>query len=498
MLVSMTPTKNWWALLVVLTLGFWAGGAAAQSDDDGGWFDESDTPERPQLKIQGKGQYDPPPPDFRSEPAGPSPAAPEAFADDEPAADEDVEDAESHQRALREFSPKLEPYGYWVDDPYYGRVWVPSRSVVGPEFRPYVSGGHWELTADDEWLWVSDYPFGGVTFHYGRWAWLSGGVGWGWVPGYVYSPAWVDFRIGSSGYVGWGPAPPYSVWRGGLYVSLGLRRPVPYIFCPTTYVFSSTLPRYIVHDRYRVRSIAAQTYRYRPRYVAGSYRVRSPSPREARIPSRYVPSRRVIAQPRGGYVASEYRGRRDNQVSRSRDLSSRDVRSRDVRSRDLGSRDSRRHDATRESRRYSGSPSQRLSSPSETRQRSVPLERPRARDIDGRREGRSRFDAAGMAPSRRVPNSSNAAPTRGTARQGWSAPPSEARPRDAGRYERRESAPARARDDAPRARTPERRDGAAERRSENRRSSAGPARSSRGGGGGGAQQRSRGGGRDAR
>jgi uncharacterized protein DUF6600 len=307
MLVSMTAPIKWRALLAVLALGLWAGGAAAQSDDDSGWFEEQGGAERPKLEIHGKGQYDPPPPDFRSDPPNASSEGP-AVEEDEPSYDEDTEDADSQQQAVREFSPHLSPYGRWVDDPYYGRVWVPSRGVVGSDFRPYVSGGHWELTPNDEWLWASDYPFGWVTFHYGRWAWISGG-GWGWVPGYTYAPAWVDFRVGSNGYVGWGPAPPYSVWRGGLFISLGYSRPVPYIFCPTTYVFSSSLPRYVVRDRYRVRSIAAQTYRYQPRYISGSVRTRSPSPREASIPSRYVPARRVLAQPRARYAATDYRRR---------------------------------------------------------------------------------------------------------------------------------------------------------------------------------------------
>src|SRR5690606_9683739 len=161
------------------------------------------------------------------------------------------------------------------------------------------------------------------------------------------------------GYVGWGPAPPYSVWRGGMFVSLGWRRPIPYIFCPTTYVFSRSLPRYIVHDRHRVRSIAAQTYRYRPRYVGGTTYLRSPSPREARIPSRYVPTRRVIAQPRGSYVASEYRGRRDADVRSSRRY-------------DSNRRDAARRDAPR------------LSSPRESRYRSAPVERSRRIDVDRR------------------------------------------------------------------------------------------------------------------
>lgn len=398
MLKTMTPPKKWRALLVVLTLGLWAGGAAAQTDDDSGWFDEPSANERPQLQIHGKGQYDPPPPDFRADPrpGAPPPAqghGPEALQDDELDDGADREDPDAQQRAVGEFSPQLAPYGYWVDDPYYGRVWVPNRGVVGADFRPYVSGGHWELTADDEWLWASDYPFGGITFHYGRWAWLSTGIGWGWVPGYRYAPAWVDFRVGSSGYIGWGPAPPYSVWRGGVFVSLGGRRAVPYIFCPTPYVFSASLPRYVVHDRYRVRSIAAQTHRYRPRYVSGSVRVRSPSVREARIPSRYVPTRRVIAQPRGSYVAAEYRGR-DSRARRSDDGARRN----EYRRSDYG--------VTR--------------SPNESRYRNNP---PASRERDAR--SRSRFDRnPGVAPSRRTPGASGASPVqRGTYQQGWQAPP---------------------------------------------------------------------------
>jgi hypothetical protein len=415
MLELMTPPNKLWALLVTLALGFWAGGAAAQSDDDGGWFDGSEPgSERPTLKIHGKGQYDAPPADFQSDP----PIVQDEAGDTETTyEEEDVEDPALQQRAVSEFSPRLAPYGYWVDDPYYGRVWVPNRGVVGPDFRPYVSGGHWELTANDEWLWASDYPFGSVTFHYGRWAWLSGGS-WGWVPGYVYAPAWVDFRIGASGYVGWGPAPPYSVWRGGAFVSLGVRRPVPYIFCPTSYVFSSSLPRYVVYDRHRVRSIAAQTQRYRPRYVAGSsVRVRSPSVREARIPSRYVPARRVIAEPRGAYVGSYRRESAARDNGRYRDVGSR----RGVAPRrDVGSRrdvDSRRAPrAVDERSRYRSSPGTR---PQDIQRRRGDAAQPRAGG--GRSSGAPRWvdpprnvDRARVGAGDRRPNTPpRAAPNRG-------------------------------------------------------------------------------------
>jgi hypothetical protein len=169
---------------------------------------------------------------------------------------------------------------------------------VGPEFSPYVTGGHWELTSDDEWIWVSDYPFGWITFHYGRWVWASG-ASWAWVPGYRYAPAWVDFRIGASGYIGWGPLPPRYVWNDGVYLSIGVRRPLPFIFCPTRYVFSHSVHRHVIRDRYRVRSIAAETWRYRPHRTGSVSRyVRGPRPVEARIPARALPERRTIARPR--------------------------------------------------------------------------------------------------------------------------------------------------------------------------------------------------------
>src|SRR5690606_2470616 len=37
-------------------------------------------------------------------------------------------------RALSEFRPVLDAYGYWVQDARYGLVWVPDRSIVGADF----------------------------------------------------------------------------------------------------------------------------------------------------------------------------------------------------------------------------------------------------------------------------------------------------------------------------------------------------------------------------
>ena len=57
--------------------------------------------------------------------------------------------------AYQQFESQLSPYGAWQDVPDYGRVWVPSPSVVGYDFTPYATGGHW-VDSEYGWTWVSD------------------------------------------------------------------------------------------------------------------------------------------------------------------------------------------------------------------------------------------------------------------------------------------------------------------------------------------------------
>ena len=104
-----------------------------------------------------------------------------------------------------DFYDALNPYGQWVDVPGAGEVWQPSPEVVGQEFQPYSSGGHW-VNTDYGWSFDSDYEWGWATFHYGRWLWHND-YGWCWRPARVWGPAWVDWRYGG-GYVGWAPLPP--------------------------------------------------------------------------------------------------------------------------------------------------------------------------------------------------------------------------------------------------------------------------------------------------
>ncbi|MGK4006344.1 DUF6600 domain-containing protein [Sorangium sp. So ce1036] len=226
--------------------------------------------------------------------------------------------ADTDPSALIEFERPLAPYGTWVDDPTYGRVWVPSVVVVGPDFAPYQTAGRWTLTDEGEWLWVSDYAWGYIPFHYGRWVWTSTHR-WAWIPGRVYAPAWVVWRVGDHGYVGWAPMPPTYVWRSGVAVSLWTVPPAPYVFCPTTHVFHRHIHRHVVRDRAIVRRIAAHSHTYRParptasaparigarpgrpdgardaaphRLRPGSYRPASPSLAEARVPASAAPRHR--------------------------------------------------------------------------------------------------------------------------------------------------------------------------------------------------------------
>jgi hypothetical protein len=112
------------------------------------------------------------------------------------------------------FQAHLTPYGHWIDVPGVGTAWVPAEANV-PGWRPYMDAGHWEFT-DAGWFWHSDYIWGDMPFHYGRWINndFTGGR-WAWVPGYDWAPSWVSWREGPGG-LGWAPLPWGVEFRPGL------------------------------------------------------------------------------------------------------------------------------------------------------------------------------------------------------------------------------------------------------------------------------------------
>jgi hypothetical protein len=133
------------------------------------------------------------------------------------------------------FYTTLEPYGVWRESSSYGYVFQPREAERSRSWRPYTNG-RWVYT-DAGWTWVSEEPFGWATYHYGRWTRLRN-LGWVWVPGEEWAPAWVSWRK-SNDYVGWAPLPPEARFdpRSGIqnwadkYYDIG---PDNYCFVPTS------------------------------------------------------------------------------------------------------------------------------------------------------------------------------------------------------------------------------------------------------------------------
>jgi hypothetical protein len=155
------------------------------------------------------------------------------------------------------FYDDLDPYGDWIETPDYGYVFRPSLALRSSAWRPY-EDGRWVYT-DDGWAWVSNEPFGWATYHYGRWVRLRG-IGWTWVPGSEWAPAWVSWRYGDD-YCGWAPLPPEARFGSGVSISFdvaGGYGAFDYVFVPTVSLCESSIRPFIV-DRSRNVTIINRT-----------------------------------------------------------------------------------------------------------------------------------------------------------------------------------------------------------------------------------------------
>ncbi len=91
-------------------------------------------------------------------------------------------------------------------------VWRPAKELTETmieesgveEYTPYLNG-QWVYT-DEGWYFKANTPQEDLTSHYGRWS-KDEELGWVWLPGKTYSPAWVDWRQNDD-YVAWAPVPP--------------------------------------------------------------------------------------------------------------------------------------------------------------------------------------------------------------------------------------------------------------------------------------------------
>jgi len=197
----------------------------------------------------------------------------------------------------QEFYDNLSQYGTWVQDDQYGDVWVPD---VDDDFRPYATNGYWVQT-DYGTTWLSDYPWGWATFHYGRWRY-DDYYGWEWIPGHEWAPAWVSWRQGG-GYYGWAPMGP------GISISISLGGGGGYtddhywVYAPQRYITSRYISRYYapptrVNVIVRNTTIIRNTYVYNNRtYITG------PRPAEIqRVTRRPVNVYKINDAPRPGEV----------------------------------------------------------------------------------------------------------------------------------------------------------------------------------------------------
>ena len=190
------------------------------------------------------------------------------------------------QITFNDFYSQLAPYGRWVMDPNYGRVWIANVR----NFQPYATNGYWTYT-NYGWTWVSNYNWGWAPFHYGRWGY-SNINGWFWVPGYEWGPAWVGWSANADMY-GWAPlAPGTSI---GVSFSIGSIPINFWTFMPRRYLgYHNIYNYYVPRSRYRTiirRSNIISNYRSvgRGHYALG------PQPRDvARSTGRAVRTTRIV------------------------------------------------------------------------------------------------------------------------------------------------------------------------------------------------------------
>ena len=173
--------------------------------------------------------------------------------------------------SYQNFYDELAPYGQWIDDPYYGNVFVPA---VGNDFRPYASDGYWASTEYGN-MWVSDQPWSWACYHYGRWTYNEY-YGWIWIPGYKWAPAWVSWRSGG-GFYGWAPLGP------GVRIGVSYDYPESYwVFVTPMYLYHRNV--YSYYERERVHECMRYTRYERDAYESNGTRYY------------YGPRREVIAR----------------------------------------------------------------------------------------------------------------------------------------------------------------------------------------------------------
>jgi hypothetical protein len=142
--------------------------------------------------------------------------------------------------SFQTFYDELAPFGQWVNHPNKRYVWVPG---LKSDFFPYSSDGHWIITSRG-FTWLSDHKWGWAPFHYGRWDYNEN-YGWFWIPGDVWGPAWVRWRI-AKGYYGWAPIGPDNNLSTS-YKRKFFKQNNHWVFVKTMNIFRSCLNHFFIN-----------------------------------------------------------------------------------------------------------------------------------------------------------------------------------------------------------------------------------------------------------
>ncbi len=100
----------------------------------------------------------------------------------------------------------FDDYGSWAYVSAYGAYCWRPRVPAG--WTPYALG-YWRWTPAGM-TWVSAEPWGWLPYHYGTWVY-DALLGWLWIPGAEYSPAWVYWNY-TPDWVGWCPIGYYATY----------------------------------------------------------------------------------------------------------------------------------------------------------------------------------------------------------------------------------------------------------------------------------------------
>lgn len=103
---------------------------------------------------------------------------------------------------IAEHKQTLAKFGTFVEHAKYGEVWIPSVTPQG--WHPYPAC-NWVYTKYG-WHFDDKTAWGEIVHHYGRWA-HDAKLGWVWVAGEEFSPAWVVWKTNDK-WVGWAPMLP--------------------------------------------------------------------------------------------------------------------------------------------------------------------------------------------------------------------------------------------------------------------------------------------------